>query len=441
MNHYMNKIIIGVTLFLTVLFTDCTKYIPTSPQDINLNLGKILLKIDKENAPANVMLVEAFLARENHDTLYGVMDIQSPTSADILFENVDAGEWNLKVNAMDSSGTILYTGETDLTVLAGILTQVNLTLLPTGLGTGSIYILVTWGTTASNWVDYNNNPVFTTQNINSNPLAVIQSKVVREGSVFKLWYNNLFPNAVTNIGYAESSNGISWQNVINHPVLQPGNFGAWDDHSVQVGAIIIEDSIYKMYYTGMRDPYDYWHIGYATSENGISWTKHNTPVLLGNSIEPRLHIDAVIKVNNTYYMYYSILNPNSQQYYKIGLATSPDGINWTRNPSNPVLTFSQSWEGNGVYFPSVIFESNSFKMVYMNHSSNAFGMATSSDGINWTKNSSNPFFTKEDTNNNWANSISYPNFIKLENEYRIYYTGGHGNQYNSSIGFVKSIGN
>jgi len=40
------------------------------------------------------------------------------------------------------------------------------------------------------------------------------------------------------------------------------------------------------------------------------------------------------------------------------------------------------------------------------------------------KDESNPFFTKDQTHNNWANyKIAYPNFIRINNHDRIYYTG------------------
>ena len=85
---------------------------------------------------------------------------------------------------------------------------------------------------------------------------------------------------------------------------------------------------------------------------------------------------------------------------------------------------TEPWEENGVYEPTVIVENNQFKMVYMNSSSTAFGTAYSSDGIHWTKSNSNPFFTKENTVNNWAaDRIAYPNLIKLDTESRIYYSG------------------
>jgi len=58
--------------------------------------------------------------------------------------------------------------------------------------------------------------------------------------------------------------------------------------------------------------------------------------------------------------------------------------------------------------------------------------------MNWTKDNSNPFFTRENTANGWAaNKIAYPNLIKIENESRIYYSGiGFPGEF-FEIGFVR----
>jgi predicted GH43/DUF377 family glycosyl hydrolase len=61
-------------------------------------------------------------------------------------------------------------------------------------------------------------------------------------------------------------------------------------------------------------------------------------------------------------------------------------------------------------------------MVYANAiEQNAFGMATSSDGFHFTKQST-PFFINSNTINNYV-QVAYPYYRKLNNEYRIYYTG------------------
>ena len=433
----MKKLFYSLLIIVPFLLIQCSNEITNSVNQTNFELGKVSLKIDKANAPSGVTLVEAYLSRDNSDSLYGALNINSSTSADILFDEVAAGDWDLKVDAKDDDGVVIYTGETEIKVQAGILTQVSLTLVPTGNGTGSVYITVNWGT-ESNWVDYISNPVFTIEDSPNNPMAVFQAKIIKDNNMFKMWYNNLYPAAASDIRYAESGNGINWTS-FNSVILAPGDSGQWDSHGVQVGAIIKDGNSYMMYYTGMSNAYGAWDVGLAFSDDGIHWNKYPSPVLKANYNEPQLHVDCVLKVNSIYYMYYSILNASSRS---IRMATSEDGINWVRNQSNPILTITESWEEYGVYFPSVIFENNMFKMVYMNFPGDAFGMATSSNGASWNKTSSNPFFKQEDTYHNWAyNGIAYPNFVKLDNEYRIYYSGGHVNSYNYSIGFIRKISN
>jgi predicted GH43/DUF377 family glycosyl hydrolase len=142
---------------------------------------------------------------------------------------------------------------------------------------------------------------------------------------------------------------------------------------------------------------------------------------------------SIIRINGTYYLYYYGRN---LPYLKIGLATSPDGINWTKYSGNPILTYTQTWEGTGVYSASVYEKNGQYEMIYMNSLGTGFGKATSSDGINWQKDESNPFFTKEQTHNNWADyKIAYPYFIRVNNHDRIYYTG-FSNTGPYRIGFV-----
>ena len=77
-------------------------------------------------------------------------------------------------------------------------------------------------------------------------------------------------------------------------------------------------------------------------------------------------------------------------------------------------------------------------MIYSNVNPNtSFGMAVSSDGINWVKDSSNPIFNMEETSHGWGiGAIAYPCFVKIDNGYRIYYSGRQPNSIVHQIGFV-----
>ncbi len=436
----MKKTSVLFSLFLAIIIIAC------SSDPIGLgnpkDSGKILLKIDKQNAPESVVFVKAYLTRENHQPVTGLLNLQSDSTADILLDNINAGEWHLKVDAEDDSGLVLYTGETDVQIFAGFTSQVYLTLSPTGSGTGSIYISVNWGVPISNnWIDYINNPVLSKSYVWWEELGVQQSKIIFDNGQYKMWYHSLASGPFYTGCYATSPDGIVWTKSNSNPVISPTP-GAWDLNATIPGAVLKENNTYKMYYIGWSNHYNNWHVGLATSSDGINWTKVLNPVLnAGAGWESQIAVSSVVKVGNQYFMYYSGINSGNS---KIGLATSFDGVNWTRHPANPILQKDANWEGTGIFYPSVIYDNNMFKMVYMNVNgvTSAFGMATSTDGINWTKSASNPFFTDQQTANNWADdNIAYPNFIKVNNEYRIYYSGIGDNTIIYKIGFMRKQAN
>ena len=434
----MKKTSVLFNLLLAIIIIACS----SDPVGLDnpKDSGKILLKINKQNAPDSVVFVKAYLTRENHQPITGTLNLQSDSTADILLDNINAGEWHLKVDAEDDSGLVLYTGETVVQIFAGFTSQVYLTLSPTGSGTGSIYISVNWGVPFNySWLDYYNNPLIVPRGNSYDNLGIAQPVVLYDSGVYKMWYHGLGRVGVepwkTHILYKESVDGIIWTTFSN-PVIFPGGTNTWDSKSVSPGAVIKEDGIYKMYYNGYSDEYANWHIGLATSIDGMNWTKHPQPILYGTSgWEYQIGPTAVVKINGNYLLYYT--GRNLPQ-YKIGVAVSTDGINFTKYSGNPILTNDKPWELNGVLDGSVIMDNGTLKMVYMNSNASGFGMATSTNGLNWVKDNSNPFFTDANTANNWGYSdIAYPFLVKTNNEYRIYYCGIGDNSIVYKIGMVR----
>ena len=80
------------------------------------------------------------------------------------------------------------------------------------------------------------------------------------------------------IGYASSSNGISWTKSTANPILGPGPAGTWDDYWVFSPEVLFDGTTYHMWYTGYDGTIR--RTGYATSTNRIAWTKYSeNPVL------------------------------------------------------------------------------------------------------------------------------------------------------------------
>jgi len=383
--------------------------------------GSLSLKIDKANAPSNVVKVTASLTRDDYGNITGEMNLLEETSADILFEDVYAGKWHLLVEALNENGTVVYKGETDVTVLEGITTEVNLVLSPTGEGTGSIYIYVTWRT-ESEWTDYVNNPIIVKDNTIYDKFGVGVSFALKDDIVYKMWYTGLSYSGITYVYYAYSENGLSWTKHSETPVLFPDSTGSWDSYHISSGPVIKENGIYKMYYSGWNDQYGEWPVGLANSGDGINWTRYNrNPILTGEGWDVQIRAQSIIKKDGLYYMFFTGGTGNN---CRIGVATSSDGYNWEKYSANPILINEEPWEGNGVAFPSVIYENSLIVMVYQGilDTNTSFGYAYSTDGFHWTKNNNNPFFKTEDANQP-CYKISFPYYLKTNNEYRIYYTG------------------
>src|SRR5438046_10034944 len=78
----------------------------------------------------------------------------------------------------------------------------------------------------------------------------------------------------------------------------------------------------------------------------------------------------------------------------IGYAASPDGLNWARSPSNPVLLANASGWDQTLGNPTVVHDGTGYHMWYAGNGPLAIqiGYATSPDGLVWTKVGNGPNF-------------------------------------------------
>ena len=134
-----------------------------------------------------------------------------------------------------------------------------------------------------------------------------------------------------------------------------------------------------------------------TSKNGYNW-ENRTIILEGikDTWEEIVNRPCCITIGEKWYLWYTgQKNGNSC----IGLATSYDGITFTRASQNPVLVPSESIEKNSVMNPCVIYKNGKFKMWYAtgeNYEPDVLCLAESLDGINWKKYNNNPIFSPSD---------------------------------------------
>ena len=63
----------------------------------------------------------------------------------------------------------------------------------------------------------------------------------------------------------------NWTKYLGNPVMDVGPPGSWDDEDVKVLIVVNDGSLYHMWYTGNSGGRNTWRVGYATSNDGISW--------------------------------------------------------------------------------------------------------------------------------------------------------------------------
>jgi len=185
--------------------------------------------------------------------------------------------------------------------------------------------------------------------------------VIHDGSEFRMWYTGESEGdwpLIMRGGYATSSDGSTWAKYPGNPVIEPGPPGSHDERWVVPQTVIFHDGTYCMWYlaAGAQAPLDA-QIGYAESDDGLSWIKHPEPVLEpGRGDVGGFFSDlSVVFDGARYHMFYEVFGPG--WFFYPAYAFSADGIHWTRYARKRLVrthfgVFSPAviWDGDGSAF-------------------------------------------------------------------------------------------
>jgi hypothetical protein len=155
--------------------------------------------------------------------------------------------------------------------------------------------------------------------------------------------------------------------------------------------VYIGENNYRMYWSNRET------VGYSTSTNGVDWTAYGgNPVLT-----PSQGIIDCVNTwleGETYYMLYRSTEWDLTE-KAIGLATSPDGITWTKYANNPVIDPSDvDWTapaGIRQIDPCGLIKVGSTYYMWSNNVGvfpRQSGLFTSTDLHTWTEDVNNPIF-------------------------------------------------
>lgn len=182
-------------------------------------------------------------------------------------------------------------------------------------------------------------------------IAANGSAIVDESGI--LYYYQAGEGDRVQIGLVRSRNGHQWQRN-GSPVLSAGPWGSWDERGVADPYVIRIASNYYMFYLG-QDRARRQRIGVAISRDGVSWSKlRSNPILdlgdYGAFDAHGLGEPAVWVARGYYWMLYT--GRDRDEVRRMGLARSRDGVRWEKLAN--VISGDQAWNSKVICDPSVI---------------------------------------------------------------------------------------
>ena len=185
--------------------------------------------------------------------------------------------------------------------------------------------------------------------IASSPWALYDTDPVMPYSNFALvWFDGTTYHAYgaydsyTKIGHATSEDGLSWTNdTANNPVMTVTSGGTYDQTSVAVSLVWVEDGTWYMLYRGNGN-----HTCLATSADGLAWTKYASNPVIANQADPA----GIIKVGSTYWLFCNTTGGNRY----INVYSSTDLHTWVKQLPDPLMAggrfCSCPFKYNGKYY-------------------------------------------------------------------------------------------
>lgn len=248
---------------------------------------------------------------------------------------------------------------------------------------------------------------------------------------------------VSRLGFIDldKKNLFNILNISENPILKLGERGTFDEFGTYPVSVIKDDDEIKAYYAGWTRcesvPFNA-AIGFAKSDdNGNSFKKIGKgPVLSYSYDEPFvLGSPRIKKFNGKYYLWYSAgikwkeTDTTPQPIYKIRLAISSDGINWTKQGKNIIENILEEDECQAS--AEVFYYENKYHMFFSyrynlryNDKGRGYkiGYAYSDDLVIWTRDDSQVGI--DISEEGWDDeSVSYPSIFELNNKVYMLYQG------------------
>ena len=236
-------------------------------------------------------------------------------------------------------------------------------------------------------------------------------------------------------------------NIGKEPILKLGELGTFDEFGTYPSSVIRSGNDLFVYYGGWTRcesvPFNV-AIGIAKSDDdGKTFNKLGPGPVLSYSVNEPFILSGpkIRRFNNKWYLWYIagskwiLDNGKPEPVYKIRMATSEDGLNWTK--LNKDLIESRVEENEAQASPDVFFYEGKYHMFFCyRYSSNyrgknngyRIGYASSEDIFNWKRDDSKAGIDISESG--WdSEMISYPHVFELDKTIYMLYLGNQVGRY------------
>ncbi len=213
-----------------------------------------------------------------------------------------------------------------------------------------------------------------------------------------------------------------------NPVFMPQP-GQWDAKIRERGWILKEGDLWKLWYTGYDGSKEgIRRLGYATSKDGIHWTRHPA-----NPLVKDLWIEDMMVVHHRgqYWMFAEGLEDQAH------LLVSKDGIRWTREGTLDVRMKNGTKISPGPYGTPTAWVENETWYLFYERKDEGVWLATSKDMKVWTHVQDEPVL-KPGQGEYDRDRIALNQIVKYQGRYYAYYhgspsTGPHAKKWSTCV--------
>jgi sucrose-6-phosphate hydrolase SacC (GH32 family) len=243
--------------------------------------------------------------------------------------------------------------------------------------------------------------------------------------------------------------------VSQNPILKLGELGTFDEFGTYPVSVIRNNNEILAYYAGWTRcesvPFNV-AIGIAkSSDDGETFDKLGDGPILSYSIDEPFILSGpkIRKFKGKFYLFYIsgrkwiLDNGKPEPVYKIRLAISDDGINWTK--TNKDLIENLIEENEAQASPDVFFYEGKYHMFFCYRYSTNYrgkengyriGYAYSDDLINWTRDDAQVGIDVSEEG--WdSEMISYPHIFELDNNLYMLYLGNQVGKFGFGLARLK----